>query len=75
MFVTIEKFSEMTGLPEKTIRIATGDGRLIWGKFGKRIMIDVDAYIISMKSQQNQLNIIPILPEIPITNLEGKCTN
>ncbi|MBI5787815.1 MAG: hypothetical protein HZA78_03025 [Candidatus Schekmanbacteria bacterium] len=43
-FVTTQKFSEITGLPVKTVRIALSDGRLEGAPFGKRHMIDVTSY-------------------------------
>ena len=43
-YVTVQKFSELTGLPVKTVRLACKDGRLTWVPFGKRKLIDIQAY-------------------------------
>ncbi len=55
-FVTIQKFSELTGLPVKTVRIALNDGRLQGAPFGKRKLVDTQAYEDRLDGRIKQLH-------------------
>lgn len=65
-FVAVEKFSkEMTGIPKKAIYSAMKDGRLKWAPFGKRKLIDVQAFENDLAALVSRTVSTPGVSEFP----------
>ena len=54
-FITIKKFTQLTGIPDDTVRAGIKDRRLSWVWFGKRKLVDFRAFENDMDAQIDQM--------------------